>query len=616
MKPFHKNLAHVCEYDRTARSGAISFENDNFLYKNRSNQRPNFGQLLLQQGLDSGMYFGQAPTRSAPYFIGMPEGSDGNIIVVGGNGSGKSRYIAMPTLSTWHGAICATDIKGELSNHYAQLFRQGCVTRPHIIFDPTEPGSPSYDPFWWLLSDDESNLLSNIWDIVRSIIPLSPEDKQPFWVETEQGVFAAALLHYFQCGLSFSESVSMIVSESISALTSTLCASSDLRIRALLGEISEMKPETVAAVDRGLRNKLMLFAVDPQISHALRGKRESAPCFTWEDLQKYQIFLRIPAHKVEQWSGAINLMYAQLFRYLERRPERYTPESAAHPQLLLLMDEFARFGKLDNMTAALSTLRSKKVNICLFVQSIAQLDKFYGSEDRRIIFDNCQYQAILRANDPETQECLSKLIGTTIQRQHGISKQLDRDMSKSGFGLQISETRDWVIQPHELSTLHDVLLLTPSGFFEVEKSSSPIGSYEDILTKIVHDKPDNIALEKLILHNNMQIHKEGNEECVMSTMEERQKNASERAKQFEQQQRKTQRQTKAAQKKKDERRKFIVGELVIQHFPKLLEIDPGTTQEETQKRFQNFSAFLEVLANSPYLHELQERAAQLVTTNV
>lgn len=616
MKPFHKNLAHVCEYDRTARSGAISFENDNFLYKNRSNQRPNFGQLLLQQGLDSGMYFGQAPTRSAPYFIGMPEGSDGNIIVVGGNGSGKSRYIAMPTLSTWHGAICATDIKGELSNHYAQLFRQGCVTRPHIIFDPTEPGSPSYDPFWWLLSDDESNLLSNIWDIVRSIIPLSPEDKQPFWVETEQGVFAAALLYYFQCGLSFSESVSMIVSESISALTSTLRASSDLRIQALLGEISEMKAETVAAVDRGLRNKLMLFAVDPQISHALRGKRESAPCFTWEDLQKYQIFLRIPAHKVEQWSGAINLMYAQLFRYLERRPERYTPESAAHPQLLLLMDEFARFGKLDNMTAALSTLRSKKVNICLFVQSIAQLDKFYGSEDRRIIFDNCQYQAILRANDPQTQECLSKLIGTTIQRQHGISKQLDRDMSKSGFGLQISETRDWVIQPHELATLHDVLLLTPSGFFAVEKSGSPIGSYQDILTKIVHDDPDNIALEKLILHNNIQIHKEGNEEYIMCTMKERQKNASERAKQFEQQQRKTQRQTKAAQKKKDERRKFIVGELVIQYFPKLLEIDPGTTQEETQKRFQNFAVFLEVLSNSPYLHELQERAAQLVTTNV
>lgn len=264
----------------------------------------------------------------------------------------------------------------------------------------------------------------------------------------------------------------------------------------------------------------------------------------------------------------------------------------------------------------MSTLRSKKVNICLFVQSIAQLDKFYGSEDRRIIFDNCQYQAILRANDPETQECLSKLIGTTIQRQHGISKQLDRDMSKSGFGLQISETRDWVIHPHELAALHDVLLLTPSGFFEVEKSSSPIGSYKDILTKIVHDEPDNVALEKLILHHNTQIPKQENEECVMSTMEERQKNASERAKQFEQQQRKTQRQTKAAQKKKDERRKFIVGELVIQYFPKLLEIDPGTTQEETQKRFQNFAVFLEVLSNSPYLHELQERAAQLVTTNV
>lgn len=64
-------------------------------------------------------------------------------------------------------------------------------------------------------------------------------------------------------------------------------------------------------------------------------------------------------------------MYAQLFRYLERRPEQYTPVAEEHPQLLVMMDEFARFGKINGITSALSILCSKKVNIAIFIQSIA-----------------------------------------------------------------------------------------------------------------------------------------------------------------------------------------------------------------------------------------------------
>lgn len=596
-----KHLAKVCEYNRTTRRGAISFKTDKFLLSS-SDQASDFGKLLLQHGRDSGVFFGYATEYDDSRFVGMPEGSDGNLIVVGGNGSGKSRSIAMPTLATWNGAICATDIKGELSKHYAQLLHQGFVTRQHITFDPTDPNSPSYDPFWWLLLDDDDNLVSNILDIVRAIIPLSPEDKQPFWVETEQGVFAAALLYYFKGGLSFSESMCMIISQSLSTLVSILITSPDMLVKALLGEISEMKAETLATVDRGLRNKLMLFAVDPQISHAFRGQQESATCFTWNDLKNYQIFLRIPAYKLEQWSGAINLMYAQLFRYLEHRPECYTSESAAHPHLLLLMDEFARFGKLSMMTSALSTLRSKKVNICLFVQSIAQIDKFYGTEERRIIFDNCQHQIILRANDPETQDYLCKLIGTDIQRRHSISKQFDRDQAKTGFSIQIVESRDWSIYPHELSTLTNVLLLTPDGFFEVKKAAFYGDANGEFFTK------------KLISYDDIPLHEKKKEGIKMLTIEERQKNATERITQLEQQQRKAQRQTNAAQKKKENHRKFIVGSLVIQYFPALLEIEPGTTNEENQERFKYVEAFLEALANSPHLHELQNEASQRCET--
>ena len=77
-------------------------------------------------------------------------------MVVGGNGSGKSAGIAKPTLKTWQGPICATDVKGELSLCYEELSDQGLVTRPYLVFDPTQPEGPGYDPLWLLSHDGQS----------------------------------------------------------------------------------------------------------------------------------------------------------------------------------------------------------------------------------------------------------------------------------------------------------------------------------------------------------------------------------------------------------------------------------------------------------------------------
>lgn len=402
-------------------------------------------------------------------YIGIPQGTEGNILVIGGNGSGKSTGVAMPTLATFHGAIVATDIKGELSDSYAELYRQGVITKPYIIFDPTQMDSPSYDPFWLLSQDGENNIFNDVCDLARIIAPVSPEDREPYWAETEQGVLAAVLFHYFKLGLSFSETMCKTLSVPMRDLCDELTKDPDPHIRMLLGEMADMKPETMANFDRGLRNKIMVFAADPLISHAFRGEREGAVCFNWDDLKDHNIFLRIPADKIEQWGPAVNLMYSQLFRYLERRPEMHSAEGESNPQTLILMDEFARFGKLDKITAAMSTLRSKNVNICLMIQSIAQLDCIYGEKERRIICDNCQFKVILRANDADTQKYLGELIGTCTCIQNAVSAQKDQQLTVTGYSVQLSETRDWIIQPHMLATLKDVLLLTPYGFCRARK---------------------------------------------------------------------------------------------------------------------------------------------------
>lgn len=427
-------------------------------------------QLILHLH-DPGFVFGIKYKYGTERYVGMPQDEEGNILIIGGNGSGKSAGIAKPTLRTWQGTMCVTDIKGELSDFYARLYDQGLVERPYIIFDPMQPDDDaySYDPFYWLQKDGEENLVSNIWELVLAIIPIPQDDKQPFWVQTEQGILAAALLYYFQSGMSFSRAISLIVKSTVNELSQMIKDNGDNNAKMFLGEITEMKDETKATFDRGLRNKIMLFATDPHISHAFRGKREDAPCFTWDDLDNFNIFLRIPANRIEQWGGAINLMYTQLIRHLERRPDKYSPEGMDNIQTLLLMDEFARFGKLEMITNAMSTLRSKNVNICIMLQSMAQLDKIYGEFDRRIIFDNCQFQAILRANDSETQKYLSELIGTRTGTCRSISENMNEFMEETSYSRQLSEIREYTVYPHELSTLEDILLLTPYGFCRVDK---------------------------------------------------------------------------------------------------------------------------------------------------
>lgn len=586
--------------------------------------------MILPTRDSPGFFLGLPSGLGKSSYVGIPQETEGHITVVGGSGSGKSTGIAKPTLGTWGGAICATDVKGELSEFYEKLYLAGHVTRPYVIFDPMDTESPSYDPFDLLFQDDEAPLVSNIMDIVRAIAPVLPNDIQPFWTETEQGVLAAALLYYFEYGLSFSEAIITIMAQPASALCERLNENADICKKFFLGETAKMKPETLANIDRGLRNKLMLFATDPYISHAFRGKREGAVCFTWEDLDTHNIFLRIPADKIEQWSGAVNLMYSQLIRHFERRPEKYSPEGANNIQTLLLMDEFARFGKLEMITGALATLRSKNVNICLVIQSIAQLDRIYGECERRVIFDNCQYQAILRANDAGTQKYLCELIGTRISIQRSVSEHMDDEWDTTGYGKQISEVRDWIVQPHELSTLSDVLLLTPYGFCRAEK----FRPYKENMKSMPDPTPQVIRVEATAtpISEGVTIRptpgivvrpvdpveivpniSKKNEGATIMSIEERSANADKRIRAAEQRRRQDEWREKDAQKRKDQRRNYVIGELVTRYFPTVREYEPGTNAENLA-RFESLEAFLYVLSLDPDLvDDLQDRAAQLVS---
>lgn len=417
-------------------------------------------------------------TCSKGHLVGIHKGCEGHAVIFGGTGSGKSTGPIMAALSTWKEPIVVIDPKGELYRRYCKLYEDGIVTIPSILFDPTRKDAARYDPLY-LIKHDKANLMSNLTALAHAIAPVSSECREPYWAETIQAILKAGILHYMTSGFNFSEIMVYLMSHSLAEIVEEFRSDNDDRIKMIIGSIKNLKPEELASHDLGFRNKLEIFTED-MIKRAFDCKRrKNSKSFCWDDLRNHAIFLRIPEEYVEQWSAPIRLMITQLFKYLMRRPDKSV--SGGEPPVLLLLDEIARFGKVEGLSDALCTLRSKNVNIVLALQSLAQLDKHYGVDERRIICENCQYKLILQAGDPETQEFLSKLIGVSRKKLHGKGATMDENGEVTGYSRQKNEAYLPRVFPHELATQNGAILLSPDGYERLEKIRVYDPDFEELL---------------------------------------------------------------------------------------------------------------------------------------
>ncbi|MBP0965362.1 MAG: type IV secretory system conjugative DNA transfer family protein [Oscillospiraceae bacterium] len=550
-----------------------------------------------------GIFCGITPFSEKGEYSGIPLGSDGHMLVIGGSGSGKSSSIAKPTMKTWSAPMVVTDIKGELSEHYGQLYENGLVKRPYLVFDPMNSDGPGYDPFWWLMKD-KSNLVSNIMEIAYAIVPEIPNNPNYYWDDGEREVLAAALLYGFNMGFSFGKSMCMIADCTLTELCKKLSNSTDIRIRRKIGDMLNHKAEQLASFDRGLRSRISAFVDDERIVRSLRSSRENANVFSWDDLWRYNIFLRVPEERIVQWGPIVNLMYSQLIHCLMRRPDKYSPGGASVSPVFLLMDEFARFGKLQMLPDAISTLRSKQVNICLIIQSLAQLDKIYGEDDRCIIADNCSYKAILGANDAETQKYLSELIGTSIVERESTSEHLDDYMDITGYSRQVSKVSEPTVPPAELAYLNDIILLSPYGIQKIPKYkgydiSDELYRFEIEAIPVSDDEPE-IEREGEVFTTAEPENKD-NEVVKMITVTERPNNTDVYFPESEHEQKLTVNAERVDGKKLSSKVMTVIGELVVKHFPLLSTYEYGKNKQDIEHDLQPLDAFMAELSKEKEL---------------
>jgi type IV secretion system protein VirD4 len=383
--------------------------------------------------LEEGFYFG--------FYKGYPYGrfeKEGHILIVGGSGSGKSACVVIPTLAFfWKSTFLAIDIKGELSE------KSG---RDALIFDPLDDYSVGYDPFY--LVRRSKNQIAEIRHIANTIIPMPPDTKDPFWINQSRNILTGHLIYCFRRGATFIHALDALVEMPIQSILEY--DSYEPEAASKFMSLRNLDSEILADIMATLTSHIIPLVEDEDIRAALTKENSLTP----DMLEDTNIFIKIPEYRLEQWNELLSLIIQQFLNYFERRDE------SAETQILFMLDEFPRLGKMEGIAGALSTLRSKKIVICLAIQSLAQLDVIYGEKMRRVIVDNCRYTLVLNATDVESQEYFSKRYGTYPEKQ----------MSYGARGEQsYSLVEKPKIRPAAFAHLQKIILISNLGNGEIDK---------------------------------------------------------------------------------------------------------------------------------------------------
>lgn len=408
--------------------------------RSKANKHKDFGNArfaeltdIKERGLvsESGVVYGKFNNT----LVAKSENLEGHSLIVGGTGTGKTRGVVIPTLLTWKGSIIAIDIKGELEKR-TRAKRESMGQRV-IVLNPDKENSSKYDPIGMC----STSALAQ--ELARILIPKSDKG-DPFWVESAQSLLSAYIYSGYLIGTTLTDIARTLCKTPVEDLVEYCRNHDDMKVQMLASIVYDMPEKTLGGVMSTLKSKLITLATDDGLDHVT-----SESTFKLTDLeQPTTIYIQIAEDKIDQYKDLLTIMISQTLKTFERRSE-----DATLP-ILVGIDEMPRLGKIEGLSNALATLRSKNIHILSIIQSLAQLDLVYSKDNRKIILDNCRFKYVLSATDVETQKYFSDLSG----QKRVMSKSWNEGNGMLGSDGR-SETSVPLIRPEDFAHLDQPVLL-------------------------------------------------------------------------------------------------------------------------------------------------------------
>lgn len=340
-----------------------------------------------------------------------------NTIVVGGSGTGKTRFYAKPNLCQANTSFVVLDPKGELLRDTGFLLEhEGYEVRVLDLLNMEK--SHCYNPFFYLRDDnDVQRLVTNLF---KSTTPKGSQTQDPFW-DTAASMLLLALIFYLHHEAPQDEQNFPMVMEMLRAGE---VREEDDSYQSPLDELFERlemrEPDHIAVKyykDYHSGSAKTLKSI--QITLAARLEKfnlESLASLTATDElelsslgeKKVALFALIPDNDTS-FNFLVSILYTQLFQQLFHSADhKYGGRLPVHVHFL--MDEFANVSLPEDFDKILSVMRSREVSVSIILQNMAQIKALYEKQWESIV-GNCDSFLYLGGNEQSTHKYVSELLG-------------------------------------------------------------------------------------------------------------------------------------------------------------------------------------------------------------
>ena len=381
-----------------------------------------------------------------------------NTLVIGGSGSGKSRFMVKPNLLQANSSFVVTDPSGELLESTGKFLKsRGYKIK---VFNLVEmQHSCSYNPFHYIRN--EEGVLTMINALIRNTTPKGSSSNDPFWEKAETALLQAICFYlYYECeeeDRSFTNVMKLLrcleVREGQENFDSTL----DIMFK----ELQATNPEHIAvrqyAVFKQAAGKT---AMSIMVSCSVRltvfnmdsiTKLTSVDNINLEAIgeEKTALFCITPVVD-PTFNFLVALLYTQLFETLYYHAETKCPGKRLPVHVRFLLDEFANIGTIPEFDQKLATMRKYEISCTVIIQALSQIKAMYEKE-WEVIVGNCDELLFLGGPDATTLEYISKKLGKETIRTRNASRNFG---SKGGGGSEsYNTTGRELMMPDEIACM-------------------------------------------------------------------------------------------------------------------------------------------------------------------
>lgn len=369
-------------------------------------------------------------------YVRLPLSYGYHSCIIGGTGSGKTSTVLLDSLLTNFAAknekfnCFAIDIKGELHQKSTYAFSENV-----LVVDPTDRSTFGWDVYYRLHDNPSDDLIIEVMEEISQALIISTNKKDSFFVENARSMLIGLLSYYFLQGETFIDSVNKILESDIGTLISEIVKESEpseIHYK-YLAKFAGKTAESVQDCEVELTTNLSVFSKS-SIKFCFRDNFQKASPASF--CEGKSIFLAIPENQLENLKAVMRLCTVQTLKALERRSEN------ERMPIILILDEFARIGRIEGIFNALATLRSKKVMVMMAFQSLAQIEVIYSKEEARVLLDNCKLKVICECSDPESAKIIQSWAGTYKDKKETLNGGKGRHKSYSYEDKNIIESSD------------------------------------------------------------------------------------------------------------------------------------------------------------------------------